>query len=489
MTRLIACLLLVAATAHAQTPQAVFRSGVDAHVAAVRSGFTSPPPDAATSRVVREAQRDVAGVLAGSSDKTLDEENASAITKLASVAIKTDIEDTEAGVSIAPLAFFQGARPFARNTTLTIAALKDDKFRAGLSTAIPLRPETLTFPDLPVKACAFDEAAYREKLDDLSLDYRAVCDAVSTVAYPDGAEPDNMRWVRGAIACAREIPADVAAKWRSTTPLADVVSSNRQANLIAHVTAVIAFAVWARDKAPPQLGTCVMCMTPSIERLQKMQTAPTPTSCLSKEAIAQAVARARWEISTLTLGASVRGDFFPIKTGFNPDEANALPHGNIAETELRFELRHTRCRVSWNLGVGGKASREKVGDDLIGAVRPSASLSVVAARLDGGDVYEGTQLAVRDDGSLPPYLVLGLETTVGWTVHNKPASQESSFAEVAITGFVDFRVSSDIAFRIGIPVKAEIVTREANDKKDPPIVEKKALQWTVPVFLTTVLEI
>jgi len=58
-------------------------------------------------------------------------------------------------------------------------------------------------------------------------------------------------------------------------------------------------------------------------------------------------------------------------------------------------------------------------------------------------------------------------------------------------------ISETLSFRLGVPVKAETVVREAKTAVDatdtppavPAVQEKRALQWTLPVAIVAVLKL
>ncbi|HEX2869894.1 MAG TPA: hypothetical protein VHP33_01535, partial [Polyangiaceae bacterium] len=125
-------------------------------------------------------------------------------------------------------------------------------------------------------------------------------------------------------------------------------------------------------------------------------------------------------------------------------------------------------------------------DDFGVYVAPSISVSFVLGSLSADALYKEGKLNVVD-GKVPPRLVAGLNADLEYAF-DPPASQATHVNKFGATAFVDFLFTKELAFRLGIPVKAQIVTREADDKAVPKVTEKKGLQWSVPVFLTSAIK-
>lgn len=480
----MASLVILAGTARvaaAQSgPAAVFEAGIEPHIAEVRRQFES------AQGIVQRGSRTTPNVQAGARQQALDEENASTLPKLASLAFRTDVKDANAGVVVAPLVLLGNGSEFARSFGMTVAAVEEDRFRAGISMAIPLRDSTLELEDLGLEVCKFDETDSRKKLAERKVDYVAVCGAIPAIPYPNSSKDMNLNWLRGVIACGGSIPADVAATW-DPLKLDDLVKANRDANLISHVDAVVVLANTASSQ-PPEIANRFSALEFPLKRLADMRQEMTQTSCLKEDQITKAAVQAKWTMPTLTLGFSARADFYPLKFGFDPKDE--FGPNRLAEHEERVELRYSAGRLSLSGGVGVKGRRDDNPDPVVTSLRPAIGVQWVVGRLDGKVLYDDKgRIAVRESGALPPLFVLGLDAVFGFTVRNRPESQEGGIDELGITLYADFRVNEDVAFRLGVPLKAEIATREADMMMLPPVTEKKALQVTLPVFLGTVLEL
>lgn len=92
------------------------------------------------------------------------------------------------------------------------------------------------------------------------------------------------------------------------------------------------------------------------------------------------------------------------------------------------------------------------------------------------------------DGNLPPRLSAGVELAADFDLE-QPETQVTALHAFRSTFFLDFRFNKDLAFRLGVPVTAKTLTRAADKDAEPPVEEKRDLQWTVPVALTTVLKL
>jgi hypothetical protein len=160
----------------------------------------------------------------------------------------------------------------------------------------------------------------------------------------------------------------------------------------------------------------------------------------------------------------------------------------VAAAEIRAELRQSRGPLSWTVGLGSKWTREGTQGDYTLSARPAMGIQLVTSRLDRAPLVEDGSIALTKEGDLPPHLVLGADALIGVPIFHKPESQTSTLDEVAVTLFADFRITKEIAFRIGMPLKAKLATRK-DDTSTEGNEARKALQWKVPVFLATVLEI
>lgn len=461
----------------------VFMLAVDDHVALITA--TEPA-----------AERAVSAQQTGARATAIDDGNVATLPKLAALAFKTDLDGTEAGVSIAPLVLLGHTGEAARGLSVSIASLKEDKFRVGASYR-SLRASAIGPDDLGLKLCELDPAVYRTEVAKRADDYAALCVGISKLPMPSVA-PHKVAWLRAAAACGRQVDdnllREVLTLYSGGTATGDKVFKDAQnGNLTSKVSSALQFWNDIKPTVPPVAANEVPPET--IEHLKVLRNAPSRWSCYDRDAIVKAALWHHWASAKTSLGFSIVGDFHPYRFGLNPDENDdpsknkPLPRGELAKAEARIELHRSRKRLTWTVGLGAKWEREAIDDDLTLSLRPAVGMQYVLTRLDGGPLEkEGEkerEMVLTEDGTPPPVLVLGVEALFGAAVHNKPTSQSSRLDEVDLKLFADFRISKEIAFRIGIPLTAEIKTREAA----AGVAEKKALQWTVPVFLSTVLEI
>lgn len=369
-------LMLGTRVASAQTfdRDAALRSYAEAipqHIDRVRSDLVAKVAVSTLGQAAVDKHIDAAGesiqsaVAAGRASaraRALEDGEAASLADRVSAAIKTDIEDVEAGLQIAPLALFGSDSAANRAWTVTVAALVDDQFRIGTSYRRSFSKDRIGFSDLGFAECKIDWNARAKELRERSSDFADVCELVSNL--------------------------------------------------------------------------------------------------------------------------------FPIIGGFdvNFDPASAdmdmeSPRAELKRLDLQGEYRYSKRRVSLAVEPGIKMAREASGDDLEGAFSLSASLDVVAARLDGKPLLKGDQLDVKG-GKLPPLLSFGVDLSA--TMPFDPSDQQErqlgrlAFDEFSLSVFADLRVSDTLAFRIGIPLQGEAETRKLDDKR--------GLVWTMPVFLSTVLK-
>jgi hypothetical protein len=471
-----------------------FEADISAFVGKVENQFTGKPQQSEVVAVQRNdalSTQRVTSARAGARSQALDADNAVTLPRLASLAIKTDVKDTEAGVVIAPLALMGSTSDLATGFTLVLAALEDDQFRAGASLSIPIGRHDIDFDDLRVEACKFDKARYDSELRKRAWEFGSVCDALVPMT-PDinNKAAAKQIWIRGLAACGvTNPPAGATITAQELGAAVNVIDTSK--DLSARVTSLLKLVELVKGSSGTD-PTKFDLLDPRIERLDKMRRAPTKSSCLTKDEdeLAAAVTRAKWRQPLQTIGLSAHADFYPIQFGFNPDESERLAHGNAATIEERLEYRTSCRRHSLSLGFGAKTTRDTAHGDFATSVRPAVGFQYIVGRLDGGSLLdEQDDVNTLKKGELPPLFVVGVDGVFGVTVAGKPDSQESAIEEVGVTPFADFRINKDIAFRIGVPLKAELVTRKADAMAMPEVTEKKALQWTVPVFLTTVLEL
>lgn len=479
--------------------RAAFEGDVDAHVNLIDSQLHASQRDLERAAELRESQtraeRIVESVQSGAWAKSVESANVATLPRLASVAIKTDLDDTEAGVSIAPLVLLGMTYPTARSANLTLASLKDDVLRIGATFEHRWESDAISPEALGMQSCNFNPTTYRNDVLGYVSYYEVLCTQIANAPYPEDPK-QTATWVQATASCGIAIP-DTIARAKSTLDSGRVVENSEiivathQPDLTAKITAVI--KLW--EALPPAPAAVAATTSTALGKLKEYRDKiPSKWGCITGEALVKAAIRYKWMNRKRSLGFSARADFHPYKFGFNPDanedpsKNKDLPKGEVAEAELRTEIRHSRRKLTWTAGIGTKWAREGNRGDYTVSARPSAGFQYVVRRLDRGKLEEDGSIALTKDNKLPPHLVVGTDVLIGIPFYHKPKSQTSDLDEVTITLFADFRVTEAIAFRIGIPLKAKLATRK-DDTATETNEAKKALQWTVPVFLATVLEI
>ena len=206
--------------------------------------------------------------------------------------------------------------------------------------------------------------------------------------------------------------------------------------------------------------------------------------CYDDGTISSALADYAWNSAAYRFGASFTLETFANAFGFNPTPDDPLTKGQPARVEGRLEGARVTGPFELHLGAGLGKSREALDDPYELYVAPSFSAALVVASLSGEPLELDGKL--NDvDGKAPPRLAIGLDAEVQYTFE-PPASQSTHIDKVKLSLFFDFLFSEDLGFRVGVPLQGKIATREAD--AEPPVAEKKALQWSVPVFLTSVLK-
>jgi hypothetical protein len=451
---------------------------VDAHINSVRQHFAHATDRSATvERAVRQADRVLLRAQASARAQPLDDDNAAAVAQTASLAIKTEVDDTEAGIAFAPLVLFGMNRSAARAWNVTIAALDEDQFRIGTSYRLALDEIGPGPDDIGIPACSIEIAKYTEKIAAVADHFAAVCSVVAGFAVGAAGAPWRGDWVRALAVCGQPSPAGLTA-----AESAAFTAVRSGSNLLASLSTINLFTSSADKVAPPALAAQLDQIRSSLKRLDTIRTSvPSRTSCLKQDDIDTAAIRAKWAVRDRAAGLSIHGDFFPIQGGFDADRSKTDPSGELAEVEARAEFRYSWPRWSWTAGVGAKWSRDAPDDELALAVSPSAAVEFVVARLDGKEVLdEDRAVRLTKDGELPPFMVLGLDTGAD-ILTSPPETQESALDKFNLTLFADFRIAEKLAFRVGVPLEGEATKREADGKR--------GVVWTVPVFLTTVLKI
>ena len=488
----------------ADSGKQVFLDGIEPQIAELRHHFDAnrraqiaarPPdqfePSPAKQRIADQVDRAAADQYAGARATPLEADNTAAVVRTASLAIRTDVDGAEAGIAVAPLVLAGLDSRAARAWNVTAASLAESKFRVATSYRFELGGLGLGPEALGYQGCVFQAADYREQLVEAATHYGELCAVLWSGSDPGpagGSADDQADWANRAGLCGVQLPAGVSDAQRAR------VEHVRAGTLLSKIAGLQSVVKRVQNTPHDQRSAALKRLAEpgdAIDVLAKLLDVPSITSCVDDAALPGNVRRARWRLHDLAIGVSTHADFFPRQFGFNPDTSvpqKTLPSGELAETELRGELQYTHARWTVTGGLGGKLARDTFEDPLGKSVRASAGIAALALRLDGKPVEDedGNVILTKDD-KLSPVMSIGLDAAIGFAI-DRPVSQHSVIDDVSVSLFVDFKVSDTLAFRLGIPLQATTVTREADDSAIPKVTERRALQWTVPVFVTTVLK-
>ena len=408
-------------------------------------------------------------------EPSLEPETAASSLDRLTLGLKTDVADAEAGVSVSPAILFgssaeRGRRPLD-GLSLIVATLKDDKTRVGAKWAWASTATPGSLDDVGLAPCALDEAKLRQFISDLRSHFESACSVLlaSVPVRPSEAQ-DAVPWDEARAACGAEPGEAPRTLTQARSALVTAIEKGR-----AHATA-------------EQLQALER-VAPSLDQIDyRKHPLPFATACYDARELRLAFRRAQWRQTKIGVGVLSTADFYPRITGFNPDPARPLPHGQNAAWLIQTEGSIEKNGFNLVGSVGWARTRKAFGEDLHTSIRPSLSASFVVSRLDGQPLRRNGVLTFRDDGSIPPLLVAGFSAKIDYA-KTRPDSQESALNSAEFQLFLDFRVTEKLSFRLGVPYRGELAVRKADSKADPPITEGRDLQWTLPVFVATVIKL
>lgn len=390
----------------------------------------------------------------------------------ATAAIDTSLEGVEAGLSVSPF-LVAGKFDWVVQPSLTLAALENGGARFGLGFASRFGEEPIGPRDLGLTACVPSAEKLTPAFEKYRLAYLTVCEAVALPAVSAGIDANLLAEVGQACGTGdgEELP---------------------------FVRAMSVLAVTAKDLG--KLGAPVFKTTEDLERRQKVAQAgaalekldlPTVDDCWTDEDVANASAAAAANARTLNVGLSANVDLLPIQWGFAGD--STLSRGEYRAWEVRTELRWAQHGYELGASLGFSRSREELGKPLYNSLAAQVRVSMILASLTVDSVRgEGGALRVVD-GELPPHLVLGLVVSTKAAL-TRPETQLTPLNEFEVAPYVEAHFGEKLAVRLGIPVRARVVTRAAVSEADatdtrPAGPEVRDLQWSIPPTITTVLKI
>ncbi len=401
--------------------------------------------------------------------------NAAATVQRLAGAIKTGPVGTEAGLVIAP--FVLADMSWGRGLELTFAALKADVTRLGGSYTF-VRPESDADLWQAPPACDVDTAP----LDEPREYFLTACTEVVPLLDPSNREVQAAR-----ISCGLDVP----------RPDQPAVASMVEA--LANIRAVVRWAARqsVTDPAVVRFDTRAHVAAAGIQVLSdeiESWTQPTRTSCYADSDVKGYFQQLYWDRGTRRLAVGAQWDLFPRKSGFSPDGSD-LPRGETQAWQARVDLAYSKRGLELVAGMGIGESRAKLTDPLTKAVTVSGSVARAFTLLRSAPLRDDKGRLKSRGGELPPRLVIGLAASAEFAP-DRPDSQETAVNKALVQPYLDFIVSNTLSFRLGIPVRAETavldakaaVAPTATSPGSPAVLEKRALQWTVPVAIVAVLK-
>ena len=450
----------------------------------------------------REEATRQASIIAAVDPVEPDDSTAAATVRRLAGAIKTNPEGTEAGLVIAPFAL--AGSDVLPGLEVTFAALKDDFTRAGTSYTWDRSPKLADIWEEPPACPVTDrELAKLEEPHDFYLNAcsRVVAAVPERLAAGGGLSAEDRetyykRVHRARIACGLALP-----NQPGDSPVATL---SEAIVLVGQAVGTVHHAAARADGAiPPDVATLSIGLSGEASDLEVWRQ-PSPTACYSDDDVRGYFRRLYWKHRTLKFAVGASFELFPRKYGFSPDGSD-LPNGDVKSGEARMDFSTGKSGTEFSFGAGFGRSRDKLDDDLRGYVPVSFSVARAFSLLPKKQPLlkprqaqsSGTARELNVvDGELPPRLILGLSAAVQLAV-DKRESQETSINSVKLQPHIDFLISETLSFRLGIPLKGEIVVREKKDAvaetpttpAKPATTEKRDLQWTVPVAIVAVLKL
>lgn len=445
-------------------------------------------------------------------------------------AIDTGLEGVAAGLTVAPIALFEygdhvsRARRFFDGWTLTAASLRDHRTRFGTGLSYnwawaPTRDDYLgevrdQICEDPSSTTATDRRVKEEKLTALReamvvtrRNYIAVCrtwysdfEARATNACDtDFGDLTCQRLQSAMQACSDEQIVD--------PKLGGEPDEQRLA--IAMSAFEFGIAAVEPDSGDPGRDAYLEKLSETAEDIEALKIAGDALiiTKLGDDAAGWYTSTA-WHKNAWTLAVDGSIDLAPIRWGFSPLVAagigeppvgSELDQGELKDWRVKLSTKYKRGRFSITPGLGlGQVYTPGLDpdeDDPLVYVAPTLTASVVGGALDGRKLIDPETGRVRvdhdNDNTLVPHVTLGVEVEleVGVSEAKRPEFQTTRLHRAAFTFFGDFQINKNLAVRVGVPVSSELVLQKEDTDADPDIPKKSGLQWTVPVFVGTVLSI
>jgi hypothetical protein len=398
--------------------------------------------------------------------RALDPDTAGNASSRTSAGIKTDLEGVEAGVSLNPGVLLSLNNNTLRELSISIASLDDSRSRFGLAWSREIAPTLLTPASVGLAPCKVDLPSFAEELDRLESSFETVCERVVQIIPQPANQPEV--WFSAQIACGYKPKQD-----------------GNDPGLTEAIDGIGKVVEGARD---PRVRGAMLASKAFYDDLMAFKPLD-PTSCYGEKALQRGYAQTAWAAGRHRIGLSANIDLLPRVFGFNPDPDMTLPDGDVQAWKARAEYAFARRGNELAISAGYGRSRATANDELSGTLSTSLSFTGLPRALTGEPLETKGRLNIIN-GKLPAHFALGASVRADFAM-SPPASQDTflhlSALEAAL--FVDFHVTDELSFRLGIPVKGEIVVRDADAMASPPVEEKRALQWTLQPFVATVLKI
>ncbi|APR86680.1 hypothetical protein A7982_12029 [Minicystis rosea] len=408
----------------------------------------------------------------------------------ASAALKTSVQGAEAGVSIAPFALM-GRDDSPHQINITLAALKDTRTRFGIAYSYELPWNPLHLEDLGLDPCTLDKA--RKDLSNRLGEARSalfrVCDELISYQLEALSEtPWDEDTLHAARACAIPLPEGVSR-----------VSENDEMPLEQGVRAILSLV----DKEKKRLEAAEQSGRPgaaaarfnleqrtfrardSLAVLADVES-ESAYPCYGPKAIDIAVKTASWTHLRHRIGIGMTADLFPIILGFQP-EGKDVSRGELQRWQAKLEYAMVSESAGLTIGAGIGHWRDTFKDPFHVLVSPSASAIAVIGSLTREPLFTPDGRLNLMNDRLPPRLAVGADLTVDIALV-RPPTQVTALHKLTGTLFLDFLFTDKLAFRVGVTVSADTQVRAAKPDADPPVTERRDLQWTFPIGLITVLK-
>lgn len=384
----------------------------------------------------------------------------------AAAVVSTSVDGAEAGVIVAPLAFAR--RDALRGVTVTVAAFDGGVTRLGAGYVYELRG-TPRFEDLKLR-CPLDEGAVKRSLAATREAFVRTCSAVVAKIEAPALRCDAGSDAGDKAAC--KVVADAGkAACGFDQPFASRLDPPTT------VTAAKGSIQALLDRAQRATFVVPLDERNAVRVLGEFQP-PRPLDCATSNRFDAAVTRWVWKQPTHKFSVAGFVDLFPLTLGHNPD---MLADVENKQREVRFDWVRAKRGLEIGAGIAWSTEREGRGTALVGSVRPSFRIAMVAGTLDGKPLEEGGELRTTGDGALPPIVIVGVKGELGLAT-DPPDSDDTTLRDLKLTVHVDFRYTENLAFRIGVPIAMKRVA----GMTDPTNIGN---QWTLPVFVATVLKL